>query len=66
MVYLRKNGEPAWKNLAGVVVLERAFDVLALGLLGLAASIIFGIHKAAIVAGSVTIVISIILLFITE
>ena len=66
MVYLRKNGEPAWKKLAGVVVLERAFDVLALGLLGLAASIIFGIHKAAIAAGSVTIVISIILLFITR
>jgi uncharacterized membrane protein YbhN (UPF0104 family) len=60
MVYLRKNGEPAWGNLAGVVLWERAFDVLALGLLGFAASIILGIHKAAIATGIVIIIISII------
>ena len=64
MVYLRKNGEPAWENLAGVVLWERAFDVLALGLLGFTASIILGIHKTAIAAGIVTVVLSIIILII--
>ena len=66
MVYLRKNGEPAWGKLAGVVLWERAFDVLALGLLGFTASIILGIHKAAIATGIVTVVISIIFLFIPK
>ena len=64
MVYLRKNGEAAWENLAEVVLWERAFDVLALGLLGFTASIILGIHKTAIAAGIVTVVLSIIILII--
>jgi uncharacterized membrane protein YbhN (UPF0104 family) len=54
LAYLRKNGLPSWGILAGVALLERGFDVLALGLLGLTGSLILGLQDAAIATGIVT------------
>jgi len=51
LAYLRNKGLPSWGFLAGVALWERGFDLLALGLLGLAASITLGLHEAAIVSG---------------
>ena len=55
LAYLRKNGLPSWGILAGVALWERGFDVLALGLIGLAASLILDLYEAAIVTGIVII-----------
>ena len=62
LAYLRKNGLPSWGDLAGVALWERGFDVLALGLLGLAASLILELHQAAIVTGIVIITATTVLL----
>ena len=56
LAFLRKNEQPSWGVLAGVAVLERGFDVLALSLLGFIGSLILGLHDAAIVAGIITII----------
>ena len=48
LAFLRKNEKPSWGILAGVALLERGFDVLALSLIGLAGSLILGLHEAAI------------------
>ena len=56
LAYLRKHGKPSWGILAGAALLERGFDVLALGLLGLTASLALGLRDAAIIAGLVVIV----------
>jgi uncharacterized membrane protein YbhN (UPF0104 family) len=53
--FLRKNEQPSWGILAGVALLERGFDVLALSLLGLTGSLILGLHEAAIATGIITI-----------
>ena len=55
LVFLRKNEQPSWGILAGVALLERGFDVLALSLLGLAGSLILGLHEAAIATGIISI-----------
>ena len=55
LVFLRKNDQPSWGILAGVELLERGFDVLALSLLGLAGSLFLGLHKAAITSGIISI-----------
>jgi len=57
LTYLRKNGKPSWEILASATLLERGFDFLALGLIGLTASLALGLHDATIISG--------ILLFIT-
>lgn len=54
LAFLRKNEQPSWGILAGVALLERGFDVLALSLLGLTGSLILGLHEAAIANGIVT------------
>jgi uncharacterized membrane protein YbhN (UPF0104 family) len=53
--YLRKNEQPSWGVLAGVALLERGFDVLALSLLGFTGSLMLGLHDTAIAAGIITI-----------
>ena len=53
LAYLRKDGKPSWGVLAGAALLERGFDVLALGLLGLTASLALGLRDAAFISGSV-------------
>lgn len=53
LAYLRENGKPSWPILAGAALLERGFDVLALGLIGLTASLLLGLQNAAIAAGFV-------------
>jgi glycosyltransferase 2 family protein len=53
LAYLRNKGEPSWPILAGAALLERGFDVLALGLIGLTASLLLGLQNAAIAAGFV-------------
>lgn len=55
LAFLRKNEQPSWGILAGVALLERGFDVLALSLLGLAGSLILGLHEAAIATGIISI-----------
>jgi uncharacterized membrane protein YbhN (UPF0104 family) len=55
LAFLRKNEQPSWGILAGVALLERGFDVLALSLLGLGGSLIFGLQKAAITSGIISI-----------
>lgn len=55
LAYISKNGLPSWGILAGVALLERGFDLLALGLLGLAASLTLGLHEAAIASGIVSV-----------
>lgn len=56
MTYLRRGGKPSWEILAGAALLERGFDVLALGLIGLIASIALGLRDTAITAGIVFII----------
>jgi len=46
---LRKDGNPPWDLLAGAALLERGFDVLALSLIGLFASLALGLPDAATV-----------------
>ena len=46
---LRKDGNPPWDVLAGAALLERGFDVLALSLIGLFASLALGFPDAATV-----------------
>jgi uncharacterized membrane protein YbhN (UPF0104 family) len=53
LAYLRENEKPSWAILAGAALLERGFDVLALGLIGLTASLLLGLQNAAIAAGFV-------------
>ena len=53
--YLRDDGQPSWGTLAGIALMERGFDVLALSLLGLTTSLLLGLHEAAIATGIVTI-----------
>ena len=53
LAYLRNDGKPYWSILAGAALLERGFDVLALGLIGLTASLLLGLQNAAITAGFV-------------
>jgi uncharacterized membrane protein YbhN (UPF0104 family) len=55
LAFLRQNKQPSWGILAGVALLERGFDVLALSLLGLTGSLILGLHEAAIATGIITI-----------
>ena len=54
LAFLRKNEQPSWGILAGVALLERGFDVLALSLLGLTGSLILGLHEAAIATGVIS------------
>ena len=53
--YLRENEQHSWGFFAGVALIERGFDVLALCLLGLTVSLILGLYEAAIATGIVTI-----------
>jgi glycosyltransferase 2 family protein len=62
--YLREDGRHSWGFLAAVALIERGFDVLALGLLGLTVSLMLELYEAAIATGIVTITASIILLLI--
>jgi uncharacterized membrane protein YbhN (UPF0104 family) len=55
LAFVRKNEQPSWGILAGVALLERGFDVLALSLLGLTGSLILGLHEATIATGIITI-----------
>jgi uncharacterized membrane protein YbhN (UPF0104 family) len=55
LAYLRKNKQPSWGILAGVALLERGFDILALSLLGLIGSLMLGLHEAAIATSIMTI-----------
>ena len=54
LAYLRQDGKPSWGILAGAALLERGFDVLSLGLLGLTVSLALGLRDTAIISGSVT------------
>ena len=51
LAFLRKDGNPPWDLLAGAALLERGFDVLALSLIGLFASLWLGLPDAATVTG---------------
>ena len=53
LTYLRKDGKPSWGILAGAALLERGYDVLALGLIGLTMSLALELRNAAIISGSV-------------
>lgn len=53
LAFLRKDGMPSWGILAGAALLERGFDILALGLIGLTVSLALELRDAAIIAGSV-------------
>ena len=56
LAYLRKEGKPSWGVLAGAALLERGFDVLALGMIGLTASLVLGLRNASITAGVIVLV----------
>ena len=53
LTYLRRDGKPSWGILAGAALLERGYDVLALGLIGLTMSLALELRNAAIISGSV-------------
>lgn len=53
LAYLPKNQEPSLGILASAALLERCFDILALGLIGLTASLLLGLQNAAIASGLV-------------
>ena len=53
IAHLRTNGSPSWGTLGAAALLERGFDLLALGLIGLAFSVILGLPQAAGTAGAV-------------
>ncbi len=48
LAYLPKNQKSSWRILAGAALLERTFDILALGLIGLTASLLLGLYNLAI------------------
>ena len=51
IAFLHKDRKPSWGTLTGVAILERGFDVLALAIIGLAASLALGLKQATVVAG---------------
>ena len=55
LAFLRKNEQPSWVILAGVALLERGFDILALSFLGLTGSLILGLNEAAIASGIISV-----------
>jgi len=55
LAYLPKNQNSSWRILASAALLERSFDILALGLIGLTSSLLLGLHKVAISASLVVI-----------
>jgi uncharacterized membrane protein YbhN (UPF0104 family) len=55
LAYLPKNQEPSLGILASAALLERCFDILALGLIGLTASLLLGLQNAANTSGFVVV-----------
>ena len=53
VAFLSKDNHKQWSKLSGAVILERSFDLLALGLIGLLASLITSNYKGAPLSGLV-------------
>ena len=53
VAFLRGKTNNQWSKLGGAVILERSFDLLALGLIGLTASLIACNYKGALLSGLV-------------
>jgi uncharacterized membrane protein YbhN (UPF0104 family) len=56
LAYLPKRHESSWGTLAGAALLERFVDILALGLIGLIASLFLGLQNVTIIASLVVFV----------
>ena len=56
VAFLRRDNNEQWLKLGGAVILERSFDLLALGLIGLLASLITSNYKGTPLSGLVVFV----------
>ena len=66
LAYLRKDGKPSWERLAGAAILERGFDIVALGLIGSAVSFCLGLSNLSLACGLVSIAASLGLLLLPK